>query len=591
LLDRRGRSFYHPAVKKPARAASKAPPVPEFKGLKEFARRWGLLVAVVIALAGLGLRASDLRADPPPDLSWSFAPYTDEGLNTYSARNLVLYGAWKTDDFFPFVIYPLVNYLVALVFKLFGIGFVQVKLVSLLAALLGVVAAYLLAREAAGAVAGMFAALLVATSYPLVMYGRLGLIETVQILFLLLTGYCFARGLSRPWLMALSGLLAGATVLLVKISAVFIVPVMVAVFAWEFFGRRDRAQRAALLRSLGVFAAGVGASAVAWLALVYLPHRADYLRYVLRHSLESPAGHPDGLAAYLFNTFTVGLRSQVIPRVAWTAAIGVATLPVLALGRRPALRYVLAWFVFGLLLLGYMNYRPPRYEIIIVPALAVAAACALARILEDGTLLPRLKPGLLKSALAALWLWPVAAQLAIYTNGFWGVLKPKSEGGLLFAAAVIAAVLAAAAHLLFRSLKSGLVVRPVAGRVVLAALMLLLVLQLDLGQYSRWFGNRTHNMTSYSKDLDAALPDDAVLAGGWAPALMMDSRKRALCITDWANTEDPVGRYGATHFVSPENGFDYKLFSEKYPALVAGATVLRRFNVRGMTLTVYSLPR
>lgn len=578
-------------MKKPARVENKPRPVPEFKGLKNFARRWGLLVAIVIALAGLGLRASDLRADPPPDLSWSFAPYTDEGLNTYSARNLVLYGAWQTDDFFPFVVYPLVNYLVALVFKLFGIGFVQVKLISLLAALLGVVAAYLLAREAAGPVAGMVAALLVSTSYPLVMYGRLGLIETVQVLFLLLAGWSWARGLARPWLMALSGFLAAALVLFVKISAIFIVPVMVAVFAWEFFDRHDRPARAALLRGLGLFCAGIGGAVVAWLALVFLPHRADYLRYVLRHSFESPAGHPEKLVDYVYNTFTVGVYSRIVPRIAWTALLGIATLPVLALGRRPAMRYVAAWFVMALLLLGYMNYRPPRYEIIIIPALAVAAAAALARLLEDGTLLPRLKPTLVKALLAALWLWPVCTQFVVLTDGFWKTFALESTGGVLTLAGIIALIIAGALYVLFRRIKAPVRIRPLVGRVIVAGILVLLALQLDLSQYGRWYDNRTHNMVAYSRELDAALPDDAVLAGGWAPALLMESRKRALCITDWANTDDPVGRHGVTHFVSIDNGFDYRLFAEKYPEKTAQATILRRFDVRGLGLTVYALPR
>lgn len=578
-------------MKKKQRPPVTAKPQAESTGLTRFARRWGLLLAVAIAVLGLALRASDLRADPPPDLSWSFAPYTDEGLNTYSARNFVLYGAWKTDDFFPFVVYPLVNYLVALVFRLFGIGFVQVKLVSLVAAVLGVLAAWLLAREGGGDWGGILAALLVATSYPLVMYGRLGLIETVQILFLLLTGWCWVRGLDRPLPMILAGFFAAATVLLVKISAVFIVPVMVVVFAWEFFERRERAGRLELLRRLGLFVAGVGAAVAVWLITVFLPHRADYLRYVLRHSFESPAGHPEGLTAYLFNTFTVGVRSRIVPRIAWTALLGIIAMPVLALGRRPALRYVLAWFVFGVLLLGYMNYRPPRYEIIIIPALAVAAAVMIARLLEGGVLLPRLRPTIGKSILAVLWLWPVCLQLALYTGGFWGLLKPRSEGELLAAAAVVAAVLAALAHLFFRIVKSPLLVRGTFARLALAAVPLLLILQLDLGQYGRWFENRTHNMVAFARELDAALPEKAVLAGGWAPALLLESRKRALCITDWANIDDPVGRFGVTHLVSPENGFDYRLFSEQYPELMARAEVLRRFNVRGLVLTVYSLPR
>ena len=555
--------------------------------------RW--LVPVLLAvfiLGGLLLRASDLRADPPPDLSWSFAPYTDEGLNTYSARNFVLYGAWKVDDFFPFVVYPLVNFLVAVVFKLFGLGFVQVKIISLLAGIASIWVIYLLVKDESSQLAGIIAALLTATCYPLVMYTRLGLVESVQILFLLLAGLFFSRGLKRSGLMVLSGLFAAGTVLLVKISAVFVVPVMAAVFVWQFIEtRKDRDALALLRQGLGFWFAGVGAALLVWFLAVFLPYRGDYIQYVLRHSLESPAGHPESLSAYLLNIFTVGAKSRLIPRLPFVALFGFLFLPGLGIAHRPGLRYLFAWFVFATLMLGYMNYRPPRYEIILLPPLIVVFAAAVGRLFERGTLVPQIKPAILKSAFYCLWLWPLMLQLTFYSGGFWGALHPDSEAGLLAATFGISLAMVVLGHLVLGVIRREMVLKSVAARTVVAGILLLLVLRFDLAQYFGWFNNRTHYMVEYSQDLDRILPDGAVLAGSWAPTLLMESDKRALCVTDWTNTHNPIGKYGVTHLVSPENGFDRKLFERLYPDIMERSRVFRRYNVRGLTLTVHELSR
>ncbi|MCX6842987.1 MAG: glycosyltransferase family 39 protein [candidate division WOR-3 bacterium] len=565
---------------------------PKSETLSRFISKYSLPLILLVMLGALALRASDLRADPPPDLSWSTGPYTDEALNTYSARNMVLYGHWRMDDFFPLVVYPLVNYLMVLVFKLLGMGFVQVKLLSLLAGVASVLVIYLLVKEDAGHLAGLLAGLALATSFPLTMYSRLGLVETVQILFLLLTGLCYVRGLKRPWQMGLAGLLGASTILLVKVSAAFIAPALTTAIAWEFFAaRKDRAAVRVMLHGIGWGFAGIGVALGIWLVIVFLPHRADYFQYVLRHSLESPAGHPQGPVAYLLNTFTVGLKSRLIPRLSWVALLGFLTLPVLASGRKPALRYLGLWFALALLMLGYMNYRPDRYELVLLPALIAGFAVALARIIETGALIPRLKPTLPKAGLYALWLWILATQLTYYTNGFWGTLRPRNESGLLVAALVISAAAGFLSYAVGRVARNGLSIRLPAARAAIALVLLLLTMRLDLAQYFRWFGSRTHIMVESGADLDRSLPDDAVLTGNWASALLIGSRKRAVPMTDWANADDPVGRFGATHLVSAENGFDFKLFSRLYPDMMPQARVFRRYEIRGIPLLIYELPK
>jgi 4-amino-4-deoxy-L-arabinose transferase-like glycosyltransferase len=544
---------------------------------------------VVVVLLGLWLRASDLRADPPPDLSWSFAPYTDEGLNTYSARNLVLYGTWKVDDFFPFVVYPLVNFLVALVFRLFGIGFVQVKLVSLLAGLGSIVALYFFVRDAAGRLAGLLASLIMALSFPHVMYTRLGLIESVQILFLVLAGLFWVRGLRRSWIMILSGLFAAGTVLLVKVSAVFVAPVMLVMLAVALLdARREPDRFPHLKRGIGLFFSGVGAAFVVWFLAVFLPHSRDYVQYVLRHSFESPAGNPETLGAYLFNTFIVGARSRLFPSLAWTALAGFLLLPGFGVSKRGGFRYLFAWFLFGLLLLGYMNYRPPRYEIILIPPLIAAAAVGIARLVEEGTLLPESRPGWLRSLGWTIWLWPLATQLYLLLL-VRGTTAP-TPGGALGIGFVIAIGVGLATIGLARALRQGVTVRPLLGRLILAGILLVLIFRLDLAQFFRWFGSRTHDMVGYSQEVDELLPEDGVLGGSWAPALMMESRKRGVCITDWANNDDPVGRFGMTHLVS-HNENDVLLLEKSYSSLRGFLKPVWSRPVRGTRLTVFELLR
>jgi len=98
-------------------------------------------------------------------------------------------------------------------------------------------------------------------------------------------------------------------------------------------------------------------------------------------------------------------------------------------------------------------------------------------------------------------------------------------------------------------------------------------------------------MMESGADLDKALPADAVLTGNWAPTLLIGSKRRAVPMTDWANSDDPVRRFGTTHLVSVENGFDIKLFNKLYPDMMPEASVFRRYVVRGTPLLVYELPK
>lgn len=576
----------NPAARKPQIEKS---PGAVFK-VDQFAHRhfWPLLGTVL--LLALLLRIADLPADPPPDLSWSFAPYTDESLNTYSARNFILYGNWQKDDFLPFCIYPLVNILVALVFKFLGIGFVQVKLISVLSGVLGVLTMALLIRHAAQETTALLTSLLLALSYPLVMYSRLGLVETVQILFLLLTGLFWVKSFKKPVLMLPAGFFAFATFLLVKISAVFLLPVLFILFIdrWLLV-RANEQERRRLFLTLSWFLAGAGSAILIWFGVVFLPYRAQYLQYVLRHSSESPAGHPTTLIGYLFNTFTVGLASKLFSRLVWLALVGFLTLPLLAKRENPSFRYLLLWFVFGVLMLGYMNYRPPRYEIILLPPLIGAAGVTVREWLhrsKRASPFPHARPRSLNILIYAFYCWPLALQLLLYLSSFRLYPQPGNEFNITLIAFIASSIVIGTGSWLYRFLSRKRT--PMLGTII-ALLILLFSLRLDLGQFFHWFSNRTYTLITATRDLDQILPENAVVAGSWAPPLMIESRKRAIAVTDWANIDDPINRFGVTHIVLGENEADH-LLQERIPEEIREKMKpIRQYRIRGQLLTVYSL--
>lgn len=561
------------------------------EAMERFVSRFRIPIVTLLMLVTLALCASDLKADPPDNLSWSTGPFTDDALNYYSARNMVLYGRWKVDEYLPFAIYPLANSIMALIFKLLGIGFVQVKLLSVLCAMLSVLVMYLLVKEDYGPLAGMVAALLQATCYPLVMYSRLAMAEPVQIVFLLLTGLFYVRGVKRPTSMLWCGLFAGAAVLLVKFSSAFLLPVIVIMLIWDSLSRRGDHEGVRALRWSVMFGvAGLGIATGIWLVIVYLPARSDYFPYIMRTTLNQPSGHPAGLVPYLLNAFTVGAKSRLFAKMPFVALLGFSVMPLLVAGGRHVARYFTGWTLSAVLMLGYMNYRPDRHELVLLPAFVACSGVAIAAFWQRGGRPrdPRLTA--LKTAAYAVWLWPLVTQLALLTNGFWGTLRPQSEIGLLLATFVVC-IASGLLLLAATRLVHDLTLKSIGLRAALAAVVIIMILRLDIAQYAGWFSGRAHKMASFAADLDQSLPNDAVLTGWWAPQLLLSSKKRALFLPDWIDPGDPIARYGVTHVASPENGYDFKLFERLYPDLMHRAKVFREYEVRGIRLLVYELPK
>jgi 4-amino-4-deoxy-L-arabinose transferase-like glycosyltransferase len=545
-------------------------------------------VVTLLLLGAVALRSSDLRADPPV-MGLSMGPLIDEGYATYSARSLLLTGRWRPDDFLPLVVYPLFSLTALVAFKLLGFGFVQVRLISVIAGSVSVLLIFMIARRLFNITSALLAGLLLASCYPLVMYSRIGIVETLLITFLLALGYIHVRGFQAPRAVFFGAFLCVAAPLFVKPSALFIIPAFVVTHFLHFVRRREPAISATWRRTLALGLTGAACAIGLWAATIFLPFWWDYLTYVLRHSLDSPAGHPASFLSYLLSTLTVGGKSWLARRAAWLAVIGIATLPAMILPSRSRARFFALWYLFGLLQLGYMFYRPDRYELVLLPVLILSGAGAIGTFIESGTLVPASFASRHAMWLTAACWWLPVTHFAFYTEGFWGLLNPRSEAEFVFVPLGLSVVLAVAVWFLTRSSGGAIRVRPRWARWALAAVPIALILRLDLSQYASWFQSRSYHLVSYAAEVDQALAPGSVLAGSWAPTLLLGSSKRAICISEWANRDDPVGRFGVTHVVSQGEEKDWELFRRLYPQQAGQARIVRRFELRGVPITVRAL--
>jgi len=129
-------------------------------------------------------------------------------------------------------------------------------------------------------------------------------------------------------------------------------------------------------------------AAIIWLVVVFLPHRPTTSNMCRAIS---------GIAFGIPECFRVPVQHlHRRPRIRADAApvvgrIIASSLAMLALGRRPAFRYLGLWFTLALVMLGYMNYRPDRYELVLLPALIAASRLRLPDYLKRHAV-PALKP-------------------------------------------------------------------------------------------------------------------------------------------------------------------------------------------------------
>ncbi len=324
----------------------------------------GIAVAVVVVMLAF------LGADPAFGVTTSNGPFTDESWDVMNARNFVLLGMWATDDWTLHLVNLPFSVSAAAVFSVFGVGIEQARLVSIAATGMTVAALGLGLRRWIGAGPAALAAVAYGGATLVLFYGRLAFLEPMVAMWLTLGALAVLRARSDSSLRL--GILAGGLLALgvgTKPSALAAVIGILAAVA--IAGRRERPVR----RWVGGAGLSVVALGLAWAVLIWLPNRSA-ISDVLRIWASEPIIAPFGTVLHRVATYPAsdGFVALSIPLLAaGGVGWGIAAARWRTLG--PEVRLLLAgatgWLVLGFGLLAVAPYRPNRYEVPLLPALAI----------------------------------------------------------------------------------------------------------------------------------------------------------------------------------------------------------------------------
>lgn len=342
------------------------------------------LAGASIALLALLLLAPFAVLDPARGMSFSPAPFSDEGWNLVGAHNLVVFGQPATDEWTTWLLAVPFMVIEAAAMAIFGLDLVVARLVLIsCVALTGAAIAWLLA-PAVGTARAWAAGVAFVTSALVLYYGRLAFLEPMVGLFLalgILSIVPATRSNAFRW--GIAGGLAIAFAVMTKGVAgpagMTVVAVVLVAASRARWARRWL---------LGAIPVGV-AIAAAWGLFVLWPHR-DEIRTVVT-VIYPPYVFPTGIRSALKHLSTLlfrdGLGWYAVPLLLLALAGAIRITRSCLRARRAdwpaddaplvAGAAALAALVVAALTLGIVDYQPNRYAVAFLPIAAIVGAWAI----------------------------------------------------------------------------------------------------------------------------------------------------------------------------------------------------------------------
>jgi 4-amino-4-deoxy-L-arabinose transferase-like glycosyltransferase len=497
---------------------------------KRLAFRFCLFALIAIAI---GLRIVDLRSDPYAKLDWDTGILTDEGFYTHNARNVVLFGHARQDEFNNMLVSPLVHYLQIGVFSLFGFGVVQARMISVVLSILTLVPFLAALKLAFGLRIAVTATVFLALDHVNVLFNRMALLDTPAAFLAVLAFYAFVRGVveiergsaetasaaRRQIWFAVCGALLGLTVITRPLCA-YLLP---APFIALWLVHRGSASVSWMKQPGANTAFGILLVAAVYFVVWYLPNAAELNH--MSHYYRTVQIQPHSFGRLIHNVYIAifggeyGIfpyLSRHTPATLLLALLGIGA--TLTLGRkrpqaasvpdpitipsvveRASASFLAAWIILGCTILAISNYSPDRYFVSLLPPLYALAAIGLWR-------LPKILTG-------------IRTQTAL------------SIVGAIFGAWFL----------------------------------------INAWWLTDWWRHREYTQIAMTDWLNRNMPADSVLLGDVAPGVGMETRLQNVNVMEGlCNDEDPVAKYASrlSYVMLIDGDWKGPYWVKRYPSVV-----------------------
>jgi len=343
------------------------------------------VVALAFALL-VACRFLNLSADFPIGLASSGAAYTDEGWWSRNAVAIIREGHWYIDDGYNTILnLPTVPLLQTMWFKVFGISQASARALTVVCSIVVSGLVYEIARQELRASVAWIAPFIILSNYPVFAFSRIALLEMPMLVLILLSLWMATlpqlqiakqteRNLRSPLVAALilitSALLAVLAVL-AKITALFAAPMILAMIALRHGSWHSKIRH-------GVIWLLTFAIAYSLYRTFITPETApdiatnsyDYFaRYNVTRKLH------DSLLSVIKGPLRVNKYCiEVFPLLFPALLISIFTLMRLAFYRTSyVFQIVVLWSALFLAGLSTSNYAAPRYFIVLIVPISLAA--------------------------------------------------------------------------------------------------------------------------------------------------------------------------------------------------------------------------
>lgn len=522
------------------------------------------LLPWLLILLTTGFRIALITADPPANFGWSGGYFADEGYWSHNARNQALFGNPVQDEWDARVMSPVFAGIQTWMFRLFGVGLAQVRLIGVISSILLALSSFFVFRKQFGPQHSFLLALLVSLNYPMMVLGRQGILDPFAAalawtaLLLLLSG-------SAPAAFA-AGVLFVASCTTKYLMVYAFVPLAFVPAAYLNGSRKP----------VLLCITGAGTALAAWLLLDYIPNRHLIQTYGSYYSSQQNWGLVQMAKNIMTQPFYLYfLKSPVV------LFFGNLMLWFLLSRFRSAgivEKVCWVWLVTGIVFFALWKYRPERYYTSLLPPLAGLAGMALFRIQDvaDSVLSPRSR------ALILIGLALPAIQCLFFLADAWlGWTMIPKEAGIQNSDAVLFLMLTGAMFWLWK--------RPNPKWVVVV--FLIAFAAGDLRSYLRWVMNPTYQATEIAQDLQRRV-GTGVLAGQWAPEVCLENHVRVVPVWHgFVNSERPIQRYGITHLLLWRYplGDEAEKFSEWYPEDFKRFHPVTEYTIKDSKLVLYQV--
>ncbi len=569
--------------------------------MKEGSRKKiAITTAVIILLFSMALRINAPEADLPSHITFSGSILTDEGNQCHNSRSKVLYNQWYPDDWRITNYNPLLPYMKYIIFKIFGVGLWQLRLVSFIFAFFSLLFFFLTLRSYFQPQYGLalLGTLLLGINFLYLMYNKIGTFETSIIFWVILTLYFLEkyRAARKSLFLILTGAAAFMTFVFKSIMAYFLpLPIAACILLCIFPGEKERLPIKEGAKTLVLILFGVLLVSVPWYLFHYLPNKEWILSAPGKYM--GKLMFPKNLETAFHNFLAFNWKDQFykIPMV-WLGAL--VYIPVF-FRRLPDKKATLTetgctlFFFAHTFVFFVMSYRPTRYFIPVIPVMVFMTILLFkyfistrpeenhrARPLNDSVLY----------ILDVIWLTIASAFcfLPLISRYIYSFPVPAISIEYLLASAVSVALF----YLIKNFYRKWVWERPDFRFLFIpfAVLMVVVSMVVNIHHYLQWDRDKTFSIRDMSLELGEKL-DHAYIGGMTAPVAVLENRHKALWLyPDFVNWDEKTfEKYPLTHaLLGTDVSREIHHFFNRWPERMERAVLLKIYHIKNYFLHLYS---